>query len=100
MRDGVGRDESKKSKPIPTSSCGAGLKSCPILAPPPLRGGENPHGAKRGGAGQAGRGKIAIPTTAWYLLIFVIFKILFLKYLIYNLSCYCITRQSFLVFFK
>ena len=40
---------------------GAGLKSHPIPVPPPLRGGENPHGAKRGGAGQAGRGKIAIP---------------------------------------
>ena len=39
-----------------------GLKSHPIPAPPSLRGGENPHGAKRGGAGQAGRGKIAIPT--------------------------------------
>ena len=40
---------------------GAGLKSRPIPAPPPLQGGENPHGAKRGGMGQAGRSKIAIP---------------------------------------
>ena len=56
------RDGSKKCKSIPAPSRGAGLKSCPIPAPSPLRGGENPHGAKRGGAGQAGRGKIAIPT--------------------------------------
>ena len=58
----MGRGGSKKCKPIPAPPCGAGLKSCPIPAPPPLRGGENPHGAKRGGAGQAGRGKIAIPS--------------------------------------
>ena len=51
-----------RSKPIPAPSRGTGLKSRPIPAPPPLRGGENPHGAKRGGAGQAGRGKIAIPS--------------------------------------
>ena len=64
MRDGagMGRGGAKKCKPIPAPPRGAGLKSCPIPAPPPLRGGENPHGAKRGGAGQAGRGKIAIPT--------------------------------------
>ena len=62
MQDGAGWGGSKKCKPIPAPSHGAGLKSCPIPAPPPLRGGENPHGAKRGGAGQAGRGKIAIPT--------------------------------------
>ena len=61
-RGGAGWGGSKKCKPIPTLSRGAGLKSHPIPAPPPLRGGENPHGAKRGGAGQAGRGKIAIPT--------------------------------------
>ena len=60
--DGEGRGGSKKCKPIPAPHRGAGLKSHPIPAPPPLRGGENPHGAKRGGAGQAGRGKIAIPT--------------------------------------
>ena len=62
--DGAGRGGggSKKCKPIPAPPRGAGLKSCPIPAPPPLRGGENPQGAKRGGAGQAGRGKIAIPT--------------------------------------
>ena len=58
---GAGRGGSKKCKPIPAPPHDAGLKSCPIPAPPPLRGGENPHGAKRGGAGQAGRGKIAIP---------------------------------------
>ena len=44
-----------------------GLKSHPIPAPPPLWGGENPHGAKRGGAGQAGRGKIAIPRSEHHL---------------------------------
>ena len=59
---GMGRGGSEKCKPIPTPPRGVGLKSRPISAPPPLRGGENPHGAKRGGAGQAGRGKIAIPT--------------------------------------
>ena len=48
------------NKTIPRG--GAGLKSHPIPTPPPLRGGKNPHGAKRGGADQAGRGKIAIPT--------------------------------------
>ena len=58
----MGRGGSKKCKPIPAPPRGAGLKSCPIPAPPPLRGGENPHGAKRGGASQAGRGKIAIPS--------------------------------------
>ena len=62
-RDGAGRGGSKKSKPIPTPPRGAGLKSCPIPAPPPLQGGENPHEAKRGGAGQAGRGKIVIPSS-------------------------------------
>ena len=58
---GMGRGGSKKCKPIPAPPRGAGLKSHPIPAPPPLRGRENPYGAKRGGAGQAGRGKIAIP---------------------------------------
>ena len=64
MRGGVGmgRGGSKKCKPIPTPPRGVGLKSRPTPAPPPLRGGENPHGMKRGGAGQAGQGKIAIPT--------------------------------------
>ena len=56
-----GGDGAKKCKPIPAPPRGAGLKSHPIPTPPPLRGGENPHGAKRGGAGQAGQGKIAIP---------------------------------------
>ena len=59
--DGAGRGGSKKYKPIPAPPRGAGLKSYPIPAPPPLRGGENPQGAKRRGAGQAGWGKIAIP---------------------------------------
>ena len=58
---GMGRGGSKKYKPIPAPPHGAGLKSRPIPAPPPLRDGENPQGAKRGGAGQARRGKIAIP---------------------------------------
>ena len=74
MRGGVGRGGSKKCKPIPAPPRGAGLKSHPIPAPPPLRGGENPHGAKRGGAGQAGRGKIAIPTWS--------FKIIWIKYIL------------------
>ena len=52
---------------------GAGLKSVnpssphPIPAPPPLRDGKNPHGAKWGRAGQAGRGKIAIPNNKEYM---------------------------------
>ena len=60
--DGAGRGGSKKCKPIPAPPRGVGLKSRLIPAPPPLRGGENPHGVKWGGAGQAERGKIAIPT--------------------------------------
>ena len=48
---GVGRSGSKKSKPNPALPCGVELKSCPIVAPPPLRGGENLSGAKRVGAG-------------------------------------------------
>ena len=60
-RGGAGRGGSKKCKPNPTPPRGAGLKSHPIPAPPPLRGGKNPHGAKQGGAGQAGQDKIAIP---------------------------------------
>ena len=58
----MGRGGSKKCKPIPAPPRGAGLKSRPIPAPSPLWGGENPHGVKQGGTGQAGRGKIAIPT--------------------------------------
>ena len=50
---------SKRSKYIPAPPCDVGLKSCPIPVSPPLRGGKNPCGAKRGGAGQARRGKIA-----------------------------------------
>ena len=58
----MGRGGSKKCKPIPAPPRGAGLKSRPILAPSPLRGGENPHGPKRGGAGQAGRGGVKLPS--------------------------------------
>ena len=61
MQGGAGRGGSKKCKPIPVLPRGAGLKSRPIPTPPPLRGGENPHGAKRGGVGQVRWGKIAIP---------------------------------------
>ena len=60
--DGAGQGGSKKCKPIPTPSRGAGLKPHPIPAPPPLRGGENPHGAKRGGVGQAGQGRAKLPS--------------------------------------
>ena len=63
----MGRGGSKKCKPIPVPQRGAGIKSLPIPAPPPLWGGENPHGAKRGGAGQAGRGKIIIPNVQGYI---------------------------------
>ena len=38
----------KSQKPIPAR--GAGLKSRPIPAPPPLWGKENPHEVERGGA--------------------------------------------------
>ena len=58
----MGRGGSKKCKPILASPHGAGLKSRLIPAPSPLQGGETPHGAKRGGAGQVGRSKTAIPT--------------------------------------
>ena len=47
---------SKKSKPIPSLSHGAGLKSYPIPAPPTLQGEENLQEAKRGGTGQARQG--------------------------------------------
>ena len=71
----MGWGGSKKCKPIPASPRGAGLKSHPIPAPSPLRGGENPHGAKRGGTGQAGRGKIAIPNLDKYVgILFVLFR--------------------------
>ena len=50
---GAGRDGSKKSKPIPTLSYGAGLKSCPIYAPLPLQSGENPSGEERVKWGEA-----------------------------------------------
>ena len=48
-RAGSGRGEagwSKNSKPIPVPFYGVGLKSCPIPAPSPLQGGENPYGTK------------------------------------------------------
>ena len=64
---GMGRCGSKKCKLIPTPPRGAGLKSRPIPALPPLRSGENLHGAKRGGAGQAGRGKTTIPKLATFI---------------------------------
>ena len=41
---------------------GAGLKSCPIPALQPLWGMKNLSRAKQGGAGQAGWGKIVVPT--------------------------------------
>ena len=47
----MGRGGDKKCKPIPAPPHDAGLKSHPIPAPPHLQGGENLHGAKRGGAG-------------------------------------------------
>ena len=46
----------------------AGLKSCPIPTSPPLQGGKNPCGAKRGGVGLAGRGKITILKYSWRFL--------------------------------
>ena len=58
----MGRGGSKKCKPIPAPPRGAGLKSRPILAPSPLRGGENPHGPRQGGAGQVGRGGVKLPS--------------------------------------
>ena len=48
-RDRAKRIGSEKSKLIPALPGGAKLKSCPILAPPPLQGGENSCG-KQGGA--------------------------------------------------
>ena len=63
MQDGARWVGSKNSKPIPIlpCACGARLKSRPIPAPLPLWGGENSRGAKWGGAGQTGWGKITIP---------------------------------------
>ena len=57
-RAGMGWVGSKKFKPNPAPPYGAGLKSCPILTPPPLQGGANLREAKWGGAGQVGQGKI------------------------------------------
>ena len=60
-RGGTGRGRSKKCKPILALPRGAGLKSRPIPTPPPLRGGENPHGAKQGGVGQSEAGQNCHP---------------------------------------
>ena len=68
--DGAGRVGDKNIKPIPAPPRGAGTKYCPIPAPPPLRVGENPHGAGRGGAGQSGAGKNCHP----YIDVIVIVK--------------------------
>ena len=51
-RGRAGQFWSKKSKTTLTSPRGMGLESRTILAPPPLRGGENPRGVKQGGTGQ------------------------------------------------
>ena len=48
-RGKAGQGGSKEPKPIPTPPCGAGLKSRPFLAPPPLRGRECGGEARRGG---------------------------------------------------
>ena len=55
------RVKSKMFKTIPASPRNAGLKSCSMPTPSPLRDGENLHGAKRGRVGQVRRGKIVIP---------------------------------------
>ena len=62
MQGRAGWGGSKMFKPIPALSRGVGLKSCLIPVPPSLQGGENLCGAKRGGAGLAGREKIVIPS--------------------------------------
>ena len=54
---GAGQVGDKNTKPIPTPPWGARTKYCPIPTPPPLRGGENPHGVRQGGAGQSGVGQ-------------------------------------------
>ena len=59
-----GRVGSKKSKPIPAPLHGARLKSRPHSCPTKVVGGENPCRAKGGEAGQAGQGRIAIPSTS------------------------------------
>ena len=68
-QQGAGWGGSKKTKPIPAPPCGARLKSHPIPAPSPLRGGENPYGVKRGGVCQVGWGKIANPTSSGRLIV-------------------------------
>ena len=53
MEQGGGENGgSKKSEPIPTPPRGIELKSYTIPASPPLRGGENLRGVKRGGVGK------------------------------------------------
>ena len=54
------RGGSKKCKPILAPPRGAGLKSHPIPAPSPLRGGENPHG--RSGEGRVKWGGAKLPS--------------------------------------
>ena len=51
--EGAGRVGDKNTKPITAPPRGAGTKYCPIHAPPPLRGGENPQGGGGGGPGLA-----------------------------------------------
>ena len=63
MRGGAGRVGAKKFKHISISTRSAGLKSCPIPIPQPLRGGKNSHETKREETGQAGWDKIVIPTS-------------------------------------
>ena len=58
---GAGRVGSKMSKSIPAPPHGTGLKSHPILAPPPLWGRKNLRRAKRGETDQVEQGKIVIP---------------------------------------
>ena len=57
QRDEFGLKSLKSSLPR-----GVGLKSHPISASSPLRGGENLHGVKQGKASQARWDKIAIPS--------------------------------------
>ena len=59
---GAKQVRSKKFKLIPAISCGVGLKSRSIPAPPPLRDEENLPGTKWGRTGQAEWGKFVIPS--------------------------------------
>ena len=60
-RGGTGIKILNPSLPRPAPPRGAGTKYCPILAPPPLRVGENPHGAGRDESGQSRTGKNCHP---------------------------------------